>query len=164
MEHPMSSARVDLDRIDRKLLNLLQHSSMQTFQQLADKVGISQPTCYRRIRRLRDTGVIVGDVSVVNRAHAARKMAIWVEITLSSHQLNMFNELLDVLRASPYVSYCDVITGDTDVLACVNVLDMDEFRAVTREFMRRCPIIKTYRSLAVAQHVKLKTAYVFDET
>jgi Lrp/AsnC family transcriptional regulator, leucine-responsive regulatory protein len=76
--------------------HLLQHSSMQTFQQLADKVGISQPTCYRRIRRLRDTGVIVGDVSVVNRAHAARKMAIWVEITLSSHQLNMFNELLDV--------------------------------------------------------------------
>lgn len=91
-------------------------------------------------------------------------MAIWVEISLSSHQLHMFNELLDVLRASPHVSYCDVITGETDILACVNVADMDEFREVTREFMRKCPIIKTYRSITVAQHIKLQTAYIFDET
>lgn len=160
----MSSTRVNLDRIDRKLLNLLQQSSLQTFQQLADKVGISQPACHRRIRRLRDTGVIVGDISIVNRAYAVRKMAIWVEISLSSHQLQMFNELLDVLRASPQVSCCDVITGDTDILICVNVVDMDEFRELTREFMRRCPIIKTYRSIAVAQHVKMQPTCVFDET
>ncbi|WP_054313401.1 Lrp/AsnC family transcriptional regulator [Mesorhizobium sp. 1M-11] len=160
----MSSTRVNLDRIDRKLLNLLQQSSLQTFQQLADKVGISQPACHRRIRRLRDTGVIVGDISIVNRVYAVRKMAIWVEISLSSHQLQMFNELLDVLRASPQVSCCDVITGDTDILICVNVVDMDEFRELTREFMRRCPIIKTYRSIAVAQHVKMQPTCVFDET
>ncbi|MFE0018973.1 Lrp/AsnC family transcriptional regulator [Mesorhizobium sp. NPDC059054] len=160
----MSSTRVNLDRIDRKLLNLLQQSSLQTFQQLADKVGISQPACHRRIRRLRDTGVIVGDISIVNRAYAVRKMAIWVEISLSSHQLQMFNELLDVLRASPQVTCCDVITGDTDILICVNVVDMDEFRELTREFMRRCPIIKTYRSIAVAQHVKMQPTCVFDET
>ena len=160
----MSSTRVSLDRTDRKLLNLLQQSSLQTFQQLADKVGISQPACHRRIRRLRDSGVIVGDVSIVSRAYAERKMAIWVEISLSSHQLQMFNELLDVLRASPHVSCCDVITGDTDILVCLNVADMEEFRELTREFMRRCPIIKTYRSIAVAQHVKMQPTCVFDET
>ncbi|PLP55714.1 hypothetical protein CYK37_29165 [Mesorhizobium loti] len=160
----MSSTRVSLDRTDRKLLNLLQQSSLQTFQQLADKVGISQPACHRRIRRLRDTGVIVGDVSIVSRAYAERKMAIWVEISLSSHQLQMFNELLDVLRASAHVSCCDVITGDTDILICMNVVDMEEFRELTREFMRRCPIIKTYRSIAVAQHVKMQPTCVFDET
>ncbi|MBL0375455.1 Lrp/AsnC family transcriptional regulator [Rhizobium sp. KVB221] len=159
----MSSAKVVLDRIDRKLLNLLQQSSQVSVQQLADKVGISQPACHRRIRRLRDNGVIIGDVSVVSRAHAERKMAIWVEISLSSHQLNLFNELLDVLRASPYISSCDVITGDTDILACVNVTDMDEFREVSREFMRRCPIIKTYRSITVAQHIKLQPIHLFDE-
>lgn len=159
----MSSAKVALDRTDRKLLNLLQQSSSLTFQQLADKVGISQPACHRRIRRLRDTGVIVGDVSVVNRAHAERKMAIWVEISLSSHQLHMFNELLDVLRVSPHVSSCDVITGETDILVCINVVDMDEFREVTREFMRKCPIIKTYRSIPVAQHVKIQPIHFFDE-
>lgn len=160
----MSSARVSLDRTDRKLLNLLQQSSLQTFQQLADKVGISQPACHRRIRRLRDSGVIVGDVSIVSRTYAERKMAIWVEISLSSHQLQMFNELLDVLRSSPHVSCCDVITGDTDILVCLNVADMEEFRELTREFMRRCPIIKTYRSIAVAQHVKMQPTCVFDET
>ncbi len=41
---------------------------------------------------------------------------------------------------------------------------MDEFREVTREFMRRCPIIKTYRSITVAQRVKLNPVYLFDET
>ncbi|TPK78132.1 Lrp/AsnC family transcriptional regulator [Mesorhizobium sp. B2-4-17] len=91
-------------------------------------------------------------------------MAIWVEISLSSHQLQTFNELLDVLRSSPHVSCCDVITSDTDILICVNVVDMEQFRELTREFMRRCPIIKTYRSIAVAQHVKMQTTCVFDET
>jgi len=159
----MSSPRVSLDRIDRKLLNLLQQSSMATFQQLADKVGISQPACHRRVRRLRALGVILGDISIVNQTYAERRMAVWIEISLSSHQLNVFNELLEVLRTSPYVSCCDVITGDTDILACINVADMDEFREVTREFMRRCPIIKTYRSITVAQRVKLNPLSLFDE-
>jgi Lrp/AsnC family leucine-responsive transcriptional regulator len=75
----------------------------------------------------------------------------------------MFNELLDVLRVSPHVSSCDVITGETDILVCINVVDMDEFREVTREFMRKCPIIKTYRSIPVAQHVKIQPIHFFDE-
>ncbi|MBN9029547.1 MAG: Lrp/AsnC family transcriptional regulator [Rhizobiales bacterium] len=157
------SQKLVLDRIDRKLLNLVQQSSLLTFQQLADKVGISQPACHRRIRRLRDAGVILGDISVVNRAYSERKLSLWIEISLSSHQLDMFNALIDVLRASPYVSCCDVITGDTDILACLNVADMEEFREVTRDFMRRCPIIKTYRSITVAQHVKLQPTLAFDE-
>ncbi len=157
------SQKLVLDRIDRKLLNLVQQSSLLTFQQLADKVGISQPPCHRRIRRLRDAGVILGDISVVNRAYSERKLSLWIEISLSSHQLDMFNALIDVLRASPYVSCCDVITGDTDILACLNVADMEEFREVTRDFMRRCPIIKTYRSITVAQHVKLQPTLAFDE-
>ncbi|MDG3576646.1 Lrp/AsnC family transcriptional regulator [Rhizobium sp. YJ-22] len=157
------SQKLVLDRIDRKLLNLMQQSSLPTFQQLADKVGISQPACHRRIRRLRDAGVILGDISVVNRAYSERKLSLWIEISLSSHQLDMFNALIDVLRASPYVSCCDVITGDTDILACLNVADMEEFREVTRDFMRRCPIIKTYRSITVAQHVKLQPTLAFDE-
>jgi len=160
----MSSSKVSLDRIDRKLLNLLQQSSMLTFQQLADKIGISQPACHRRIHRLRDNGVILGDISIVNQTYAERKLAIWIEISLSSHQLNTFNELLAMLRSSPYVSCCDVITGDTDILACLNVIDMEEFREVTREFMRKSPIIKTYRSITVAQRVKLHPNYLFDET
>ena len=159
----MASQKVSLDRVDRKLLNLLQQSCRLTFQRLADKVGISQPACHRRIRRLRDDGVIFGDVSIVNRAYSERKLSLWVEISLSSHQLDMFNALIDVLRASPYVSCCDVITGDTDILACLNVVDMEEFREVTREFMRRCPIIKTYRSITVAQHIKLQPILAFDE-
>ena len=159
----MSSQKLVLDRIDRKLLNLMQQSSLLTFQQLADKVGISQPACHRRIRRLRDAGVILGDISVVNRAYSERKLSLWIEISLSSHQLDMFNALIDVLRASPYVSCCAVITGDTDILACLNVADMEEFREVTRDFMRRCPIIKTYRSITVAQHVKLQPTLAFDE-
>lgn len=159
----MSSQKLVLDRIDRKLLNLVQQSSLLTFQQLADKVGISQPACHRRIRRLRDAGVILGDISVVNRAYSERKLSLWIEISLSSHQLDMFNALIDVLRSSPYVSCCDVITGDTDILACLNVADMEEFREVTRDFMRRCPIIKTYRSITVAQHVKLQPTLAFDE-
>lgn len=157
------SQKLVLDRIDRKLLNLMQQSSLPTFQQLADKVGISQPACHRRIRRLRDAGVILGDISVVNRTYSERKLSLWIEISLSSHQLDMFNALIDVLRASPYVSCCDVITGDTDILACLNVADMEEFREVTRDFMRRCPIIKTYRSITVAQHVKLQPTLAFDE-
>ncbi len=160
----MSGDKVDLDGIDRKILNLLQRSNLATSQEIADQVGISQAACHRRIRRLRDKGVITADVSLVDSRYGDRKLIIWVEITLSNHQLDLFNQLLAILRESLQVSCCDVITGDTDILACVHVRDMEEFVDFTRDLMRRCPIIKTYRSLIVSRHVKMQPSTLFDET
>ena len=55
-----------LDKVDRKLLNLLQKDNQTPTRTLADKVHISQPTCLRRIRDMRDAGIISADVAMID--------------------------------------------------------------------------------------------------
>ena len=59
---------MDLDRLDRQLLNLVQADSAQTAEQLAEHVGLSPSAIQRRLKRLREQGVIARDVAGVDRA------------------------------------------------------------------------------------------------
>lgn len=61
-----------LDKIDRKILNLLQKDNQITNLALAEKVEISAPPCFLRVKRLRDEGIIVNDVSLVDPFKAGR--------------------------------------------------------------------------------------------
>src|SRR5690242_15016468 len=78
--------KADLDKIDRKILNLLQKDNQITNLALADKVGISAPPCFRRVKRLRDEGIIVKDVSLVDPFKAGRGLIVFVNITLEKQR------------------------------------------------------------------------------
>lgn len=65
---------IELDAVDRRILSRLQRDNLVTNLDLARQVGISPPACLRRVRRLREAGVIQGDVSVLAPAYAGRHM------------------------------------------------------------------------------------------
>ncbi|GAB1584560.1 hypothetical protein PPNSA23_45030 [Phyllobacterium phragmitis] len=69
-----------MDRIDRKLLNLLQRDASRTNADMADEVGLSPSSCLRRIRRLRRTGVIQRIVAILNPATIGRPLRALVTV------------------------------------------------------------------------------------
>ena len=71
-----------LDRVDRKLLNLLQKDNQISTRVLADKVHISQPTCLRRMRELRQAGIISADVALVDPFALGYGMLAFLEVSL----------------------------------------------------------------------------------
>src|SRR5271165_3806060 len=73
-----------LDKVDRKLLNLLQKDNQIPTRTLADKVHISQPTCLRRVRDLRQSGVINADVAMVDPFALGYGMLAFLEVSLTN--------------------------------------------------------------------------------
>src|SRR6478609_6835474 len=73
-----------LDKVDRKLLNLLQNDNQMPTRDLADKVHVSQPTCLRRMRELREAGIISADVAMVDPFALGYGMLAFLEVSLNN--------------------------------------------------------------------------------
>ena len=116
-----------MDRIDRKLLNLLQRDAARTNADLAAEVGLSPSSCLRRIRRLRDGGIIDRIVAILNPAKAGRVLKAWVTVELKLHGEQHMRRFLDIAVAEEAVSQAYSVTGEIDVVLMLHLRDMDEY-------------------------------------
>ena len=115
--------QITLDAVDVKLLNLLQTDASLSNQALAEQVHISPPTCLRRIKALRDSGLIERQIAILNRdklaATLGHGLTALVEITLdqqgSEHQdaferrVAMDDAVQQCYRVSPGPDFCLVV-------------------------------------------------------
>lgn len=65
---------MELDKIDQKILAILQRNNRIANVELAEDVGLSPPACHKRVKRLRDDNIIIGDVSIVNPELSGNKL------------------------------------------------------------------------------------------
>lgn len=152
-----SEKAVPLDAIDRKLLQLLQRNNRLTNLELAEKANLSPPTCMRRVKRLRDTGVIVGDVSLVDPFKVGKTLIIFVEISLERTQEPLLATFESKVHAESEIMQCYPISGDMDCLLVVMVEDMAAYHRLIRRFFVTDPNIKNFRSLFALHRTKFKT-------
>ena len=94
---------VTLDDFDRRLLNLVRRDNLQPARVLADKVGLSESAVSRRLRRLRDEGVIVADVAVIDEARLERALTMHVLVEMEREGTAVLDALLAKLTARPEV-------------------------------------------------------------
>ncbi|MGL3104136.1 winged helix-turn-helix transcriptional regulator [Bradyrhizobium sp. BR 1432] len=87
----MAVTRTDLDRLDLKLLMLLQENNLQTSEELAERVGLSPTSCLRRLRRLRENGAIMSDVSIISPSVAGKRVTSIVLVALEQEQLDLLH-------------------------------------------------------------------------
>ena len=147
-----------LDRADRKILNVLQEDSNITNVALADRVGLSPPACLRRVRALRDSGVIERDVSLVDPVKVGRRLTAFVEVTLARHSADFKTEFQRRVLDERAISQCYMVTGETDALLIVNVEDMDAYEAFASRMFDANQRIIRYRTLFAIRRVKFETA------
>ena len=92
-----------MDRIDRKLLNLMQRDASRTNVDMADEVGLSPSSCLRRIRRLRKEGIIDRIVAILNSARSGRVIKALVTVELKLHGEQHMRRFLDLAIAEKAV-------------------------------------------------------------
>jgi DNA-binding Lrp family transcriptional regulator len=147
-----------LDRHDRAILALLQENALRTADEIACDVPLSASAIARRVRRMREEGVIVADRAVVSEKVGPFLTAL-VDLQLARHSLAEVDGLVHRLAARPEVQMVMEVAGQTDLALVIAVRDMDGFNQFADEALADDPVVRRYETRLVKRRRKLTTAW-----
>ena len=150
-----------LDRTDRKILAIMQEDSSLAVADIAERVGLSQTPCWRRIQRLRADGVIARTVSLVHPEAVGLGLTVFIMIEALDHSPDWLDRFTAAVSAMPEVMEVHRMAGDIDYLLRVAVADMAAFDAFYRDLIKAVPL-KNVSSHFAMERVKATTAYPID--
>lgn len=117
----------ELDRIDRRILDVLQRQGRITNSELAEQVSLSASACLRRVQRLEHSGVISGYAALVDPRAVGLGLQAFVRVQLARHDAQSIAHFVQRVGESAEVVACHALTGDMDYLLHVVVEDLDHF-------------------------------------
>ena len=152
-----------LDKVDRKLLNLLQKNNQIPTRTLAEKVHISQPTCLRRIRELREAGVVSADVALVDPFALGYGMLAFLEVSLNNQSDEHMQDFEARMAKEAEVMQCYFVSGEYDYFLVVHVIDMDAYYQFVRRVISGSGNVRHFQSRFPMKCAKFATRVAFDE-
>ena len=135
-----------LDRIDRAILEELQRDGRLPITELAQRVGLSQSACLRRVQRLEQAGVIEGYGALLCPAKLGKPETVFIEITLHNQSEAALDAFERAVAASPDILECHLMAGDYDFLLRVAVADAADYERLHRKQLAAFPHVARIRS------------------
>jgi len=151
------------DRLDLQILSALQENNQATAQALADRVPLSPSAILRRIRRYRDEGVILADVSIIEPGQVGERISVVMMVLLERHTPPTVSELRNHLCQSPHVQFCMEISGCYDISCIAIFRSFEEFNAFTETNIASHPAVRRCDASFVTKRVKFTTAIPLDD-
>ena len=115
----------ELDRTDRKILDILQREGRISITELAEQVSLSATPCSERVKRLEREGVITGYHARVNPAALGKTLLVFLEIRLSAKSGDVFDKVKQELMYVPEVMECHLVSGDFDYLVKARLSELE---------------------------------------
>ena len=144
-----------LDRFDLKLLDLVQRDNRLTSEVLGERVGLSATAVQRRLKRLRQDGVIEADVAIVAPKAVGQRVQMIVLVSLERERADIIDRFKKSIRATPEVMNGYYVTGEADFMLLVTTRDMEDYEQFTRRFFYDNPDIKNFKTMVVMDRVKV---------
>ncbi|MDR3477823.1 MAG: Lrp/AsnC family transcriptional regulator [Gammaproteobacteria bacterium] len=157
---PVKNEIVDersLDRLDRRILNILQTNNQITNLELAEQIGLSPPPCFRRVKRLHDLGIIQKNVALVDPFKVGHRLIVFVNITLEKQREDLLSHFERKMLAESEVMQCYFVSGEADYFLIVHVADMNHYNEFSRRVFANEPNIKVFRSSFCMNRIKYDT-------
>ena len=151
----MSSLKPTLDRFDLALLDIVQRDNRLTSDVLGERVGLSATAVQRRLKRLREDGVIEADVAIVAPKIVGQRIHMLVMVSLERERADIIDRFKTSIRATPEVMNGYYVTGEADFLLIVTARDMEDYETFTRRFFYDNPDIKNFKTMVVMDRVKV---------
>lgn len=124
-----------MDKLDAKILDLLQENAELTAAEIADKIGLSKAPCWRRIQKLQQDGVIRRKVVLLD-AHALNVgTTVFVTLKTGNHSAAWFERFVRAVREIPEVTEIHRMSGDVDYLIRIVVPDIDAYDVVYKRLI-----------------------------
>jgi DNA-binding Lrp family transcriptional regulator len=124
-----------LDEFDREILRRVQLDARITSEDIGARIGLSAAAVQRRLKRLRESGVILAEVALVDPQAVGQAMTFIVGVELERERPDVLAIFRSAARADPNVQQCYYVTGVADFMLVVIARDMPEFESFTRRLL-----------------------------
>lgn len=149
---------VKLDSVDKHILRLMQRNGRVSNLELAEQVGLSPTPCSRRVKRLEESGIISGHVTLLNQKELGLKLTAILSISMDKHTPERFEQFEASIANFPEVLECNIVTGQSaDYMLKVVVPDMEYYEAFLLGRLTRIEGVTGVHSSFILRQVIKKT-------
>ncbi|WP_029917367.1 Lrp/AsnC family transcriptional regulator [Pelobacter seleniigenes] len=143
-----------LDAIDQRILTALQKDGRLSFVQLAEKVGLSESACLRRVRLLEQQGIIDRYVMLINQAAVGKPGTVFVQVTLEGQQQDKLQDFEKEIGRVKEVMECYLMSGDSDFLLRVIIRDNEDYMRIHNRLTSLPGVLRVQSSFALKTVLK----------
>ncbi|MDH4105598.1 MAG: Lrp/AsnC family transcriptional regulator [Gammaproteobacteria bacterium] len=146
-----------LDKVDRRILDLLQREGALSVAEVASRTGLSTTTCWRRIQSMEQSGVIKGRVALLDRAALGLDVTIFAHVKLSSQGRDAIAAFAEAIRERPEVLDCYTTMGEWDFMLRVVTRDIKAYEAFYLDHLSKLPNVQSINSSVTVTVIKETT-------
>lgn len=152
------STKLELDRIDFRILEALSAEGRISDVALAEMINLSSTAVARRRRIMEDAGIITGYNAALSMQALGFSGVVIVMVELRSQAEDILDEFEREVIKCPSISYCGFISGDTDFIIMIHVSSLDEYDEIYRRELSNLPHVAKIRSSFVLREVARRTS------
>ncbi|SMR71742.1 transcriptional regulator, AsnC family [Aliiroseovarius halocynthiae] len=143
-----------MDDKDLQILSLVQSNARLTADTLGEQVGLSPAAVQKRLKKLKETGVIEREIAVLSPSKLDRELTVIVEVILERENRQKLDAFKKKMRNTPSVQQCYYTTGEADFLLILSMRDIKEYEAFTQEHFFEASNISRFKTSIVMDRVK----------
>ncbi len=148
---------VEIDSLDRKILRLLQSDASLSATAIGEQVGLSQSPCWRRIQRLKSSGLIKEQGLVIDRKKLGFDTMVFAHVKLTAHGRSKVAEFGDTIQQFPEVMECHLLLGHVDFLLRIVTPDLEAYERFFFERLSQLPDVQEVTSSIALTEIKHTT-------
>jgi Lrp/AsnC family transcriptional regulator len=149
---------LSLDRLDIRILSVIQEDAALSAADIAEKVGTATATCWRRIQRLEREGVVRSRVALLNRERLGLNLMVFAHVKLANHGRDALTRFEHSVREHPEVLECYTLLGETDFLLRIVTRDIKAYEAFFLDHLSRIPGVQSVSSSIALSIIKETTS------
>lgn len=144
-----------VDHFDRKILGIIQVDCQMKAEAIGDLVGLSASAVQRRLKRMRDSGIITAEIALVDRKAAGNAMTFIAGMEIERENYDALSKFRLWLAKQDHIQQVYYVTGSVDLVAIITARDVEQYDEITANLMSENPQIKRIHTNVVLKEVKL---------
>ncbi len=148
----------ELSAVDIRILEQIQRDSSLSTGELAEKVGLSQSPCWRRLQRLKDEGYIKSEVAILNREMFGPSMFVYATLKMTTLTEQARAEFMRKVEITPQILECHTIFGDRDILLKIYATTLGWYQKFIFDVILKLPGVVDIQSMVTLAEIKNSTA------
>lgn len=150
--------QADLDRGDTRILDLIQQHGDLSAAEIAERLGMTASTCWRRVSRLEELGVIRKRVALLDAEKVGLNVLVFSHVKLAAHGRDALLKFEQAVRQHPEILECYTLMGETDFLLRIVCRDIKAYEAFFLDHLSRFPGVQSVHSSIALSVIKQTTA------
>ncbi|MEM9330856.1 MAG: Lrp/AsnC family transcriptional regulator [Pseudomonadota bacterium] len=148
----------NLDEIDFKILRILQENADVNINDIGQAVGLSHTPCWRRIKKMEDSGIIRVKRSILDSEKIGLDVSIFVFVRLDTHTSEVLESFEEATRSVPEILQCYTMSGEFDYLLRVVVKSVRDYEKTVKGRLLKLPHVGVMNSHFALNEIKNTTS------